>query len=92
MQFLKLQEDNEEDAFEIEMILDKRVIKGKKVEYLIKWKNFDDPEDNTWEPADDLEVADELIQIFENLHDDIENKTGTTKSETKKTNNSSQKK
>ena len=67
MQYLKLQEDNEEDAFEIEMILDKRVIKGKKVEYLIKWKNFDDPEDNTWEPADDLEVADELIQIFENL-------------------------
>ena len=40
--------------------------KGKKIEYLIKWKNYDDPEDNTWEPADDLEVADELIQIFEN--------------------------
>ena len=35
------------------------------LEYLIKWKNYDDSEDNTWEPADDLEVADELIQIFE---------------------------
>ena len=46
--------------------MDKRLIKGKKIEYLIKWKNYDDPEDNTWEPADDLEVADELIQIFEN--------------------------
>ena len=68
------------------------MVKGKKIEYLIKWKNYDDPKDNTWEPADDMEVADELIQIFENLHDDIENKTGTTKSETKKTNNSSQKK
>ena len=40
-------------------------MKGNKLEYLIKWKNYDDPEDNTWEPADDLEVADELIQIFE---------------------------
>ena len=71
--------------------------KGKKIEYLIKWNNYDDPEDNTWEPADDLEVADELIQIFENsmvqkkklsenlenLHDDIINKTETTKTETK---------
>ena len=80
------------------------MIKGKKIEYLIKWKNYDDPEDNTWEPADDLEVADELIQIFENsmaqnkklnenhknLHDD--RTTETTKSETKKEKNSSQKK
>merc|ERR1712106_361280 len=58
-------EDNDEETFEIEKILDKRLMKGDKVEYLIKWKNYDDPEDNTWEPADDLEVADELIQIFE---------------------------
>ena len=45
--------------------MDKRLTKGNKIEYLIKWKNYYDPEDNTWEPADDLEVADELIQIFE---------------------------
>ena len=106
MCFLKLQEDDEEEAFEIEKILDKRVVKGKKNEYLIKWKNYDDPEDNTWEPADDLEVADELIQIFENsrvhnkklnenqenLQNDIDNKTQTTNSETKKAKKSSKKK
>jgi hypothetical protein len=82
------------------------VIKGKKIEYLIKWKNYDDPEDNTWEPADDLEVADELIQIFENTmvqnkklnenqenhHNDIDNNTQTTNSEIKKAKNSSMKK
>ena len=82
------------------------MVKGKKIEYLIKWKNYDDPEDNTWEPADDLEVADELIQIFENsmvqnkklnenqenLQNDIDNKTQTTNSETKKAKNSSKKK
>ena len=45
--------------------MDKRIVKGKKVEYLIKWKNYDAPEDNTWEPADALEVANELIEIFE---------------------------
>ena len=82
------------------------MIKGKKIEYLIKWKNYDDPEDNTWEPADHLEVTDELIQIFENSmvqnkklnenqenhHNDIDNKTQTANSETKKANNSSKKK
>ena len=81
------------------------MVKGKKIEYLIKWKNYDNPEDNTWEPADDLEVADELIQIFENsmvqnkklneneenLHNDIDNKTQTTNSETKKAKHSSKK-
>jgi len=57
--------DEEEEAYEIEKIMDKRIVKGKKVEYLIKWKNYDAPEDNTWEPADALEVANELIEIFE---------------------------
>ena len=45
--------------------MDKRLTKGNKIEYLIKWKNYNDPEDNTWEPVNDLEVAVELIQIFE---------------------------
>jgi len=59
-------EEPEEETYEIEKILDKRITKRKKVEYLIKWKNYDDPKDTTWEPADALEVAEELIQIFEN--------------------------
>jgi len=62
----QLVEEAEEETYEIEKILDKRITKRKKVEYLIKWKNYDDPKDTTWEPADALEVAEELIQIFEN--------------------------
>jgi len=59
-------DEPDEETYEIEKILDKRITKRKKIEYLIKWKNYDDPEDTTWEPADALEVAEELIQIFEN--------------------------
>ena len=60
-----LDEEEEEEAFEVEKILEKRVIKGKKVEYLVKWKNYDGPDDNTWEPADMLEGAGDIIKMFE---------------------------
>jgi len=53
----------EEEVYEVEKILQKRR-KGKKVEYLVKWKNYDSPDDNTWEPAHSLE-ADEIIEQFE---------------------------
>ena len=63
--FKVLLEDNEEEeAFEVEKILEKRVIK-KKVEYLIKWKNYNGPDDDTWEPADILEGAGDIIKKFE---------------------------
>ena len=53
----------EEEVYEVEKILQKRR-KGKKVEYLIKWKNYDGPDDNTWEPAHSLEAI-EIIEQFE---------------------------
>jgi len=34
------------------------------VEYLIKWKGYDKPEDNTWESKDDCHCPD-LIKAFE---------------------------
>lgn len=45
--------DNEEEGegYIVEKILDKRV-RGGKTEYFIKWENYDDPSDNTWEPAE----------------------------------------
>ena len=33
--------------------------------YLVKWKNFDDPADYTWEPLDNLEAAQDLVDKFE---------------------------
>ena len=35
--------------YEVEAILDKRSLPGEEVRYLIKWKGWDRPEDNTWE-------------------------------------------
>ena len=46
-----------DEEYEVEKVLDKRVKKGNTVEYLVKWKNYDDPDDNTWEPADNLREA-----------------------------------
>ena len=56
-------DDEGEAEYIVERVVDKRV-KGKgKIEYLLKWKGFDDA-DNTWEPADNLECF-KLIEEFE---------------------------
>ena len=53
-----------DEEYEVEKILDKRQRKGG-IEYLVKWKNFDDPDDNTWEPSDNLADAEAKIKQFE---------------------------
>lgn len=62
-----------DEEYEVEKILDKRQRKNG-LEYLVKWKTFDDPDDNTWEPADNLADAEEKIKKFEK---DLEAKTGS---------------
>ena len=62
-----------DEEYEVEKILDKRQRKGG-MEYLVKWKNFDDPDDNTWEPSDNLGDAEEKIKKFEK---DLEAKSST---------------
>ena len=52
-----------DEEYEVEKVLDKRVKKGQ-VEYLVKWKNYDDPDDNTWEPADNLAECQHLVDEF----------------------------
>ena len=39
-----------DEEYEVETIINKRVRKGK-IEYLVKWKGLDNPDDNTWEPV-----------------------------------------
>lgn len=43
--------DGESNQFVVEAILDKRFVHGKP-QYFIKWKGYDDPSDNTWEPVE----------------------------------------
>merc|ERR1719209_1873703 len=54
-----------EEEYEVEKILEKRVQKGGYTEYLVKWRNYDDPEENTWEPLDNLAEAEKAIKVFE---------------------------
>jgi hypothetical protein len=52
-----------EAEYEVEQIIDKRQ-KGKKIEYLVKWKGYNHDE-NTWEPKKNLANASEILQEFE---------------------------
>merc|ERR1712112_220432 len=54
-----------DEEYEVEKILDKRVIKTGLTEYLVKWRNYDDPEENTWEPVDNLGDAEKAIKAKE---------------------------
>merc|ERR1712038_1317547 len=53
-----------EAEYEVESVVSKRETEEGKVEYLVKWKGYD-ASDNTWEPVENLESSQELIDEFE---------------------------
>jgi len=55
-----------EEEFEIEKILNKRMIRGKE-KFLVRWKGYTVEED-TWENRENLENAKELVKEFERIY------------------------
>merc|ERR1712099_184265 len=53
-----------EAEYEVESVVSKRETDEGKVEYLVKWKGWN-ASDNTWEPVENLESSQELIDEFE---------------------------
>ncbi|OHT13710.1 hypothetical protein TRFO_43277 [Tritrichomonas foetus] len=57
--------EEEEEVYEVERILNHRILKGV-TQYYIKWKGYDDEEDNTWVDEADMEGSQELIREYLN--------------------------
>jgi molybdopterin-guanine dinucleotide biosynthesis protein len=51
------------EEYEVEKIIDSR-IKRNKLQYKIKWKNYPDPAEDTWEDESNVTNATNLVQQF----------------------------
>lgn len=60
-------EDGDGDEYVVEKILSHKFVKGGLV-FEVKWQGYDDPEDRTWEPEDNMGgAADVLKEYFEEI-------------------------
>ena len=60
-------QSEDEEEFSVEKIIDKSFDANGKVNYLIKWKGYEN-KNNTWEPIENLYCHD-LIKVFEKNHE-----------------------
>lgn len=66
---LKKDDSRDKREYEVERIIGQRLIKGRRQQFLVRWKGYDENSD-TWELAKDLNCP-ELIEEF--LAEDLEN-------------------
>ena len=75
----KAQDDaSVEETFSVEYILDSRIGKGNRTEYLLKWMGYPDSE-STWEPENNLDCP-ELIEAYERERSQGETSSGASAS------------
>ena len=55
--------DMEEEDYEVESILKQRRLRGGKLEYFVKWKDWP-TEDSTWEPEEAFDSATEILEAW----------------------------
>lgn len=53
----------QEEVYEVEKILDHRIVRGR-LQYYVKWVGWDNPEDNTWEPEENLIQCPRLLRAY----------------------------
>ena len=63
-------EANDEVEYEVDRILEKRISKRGKTEYLIKWKTFDSSW-NSWEPEESIRECKDAMNAFERKMDKV---------------------
>ncbi|XP_039599925.1 M-phase phosphoprotein 8 isoform X2 [Polypterus senegalus] len=71
------EQDEEDDVFEVERIIDMKVEKGM-ITYRVRWKGYAS-DDDTWEPEEHLEDCKEVLHAFQRKM--TETKTRTAKKE-----------
>ena len=58
-------EDDDDEIYQVEKIVDKKYWEEDACyKYLVKWEGYDDDE-NTWEPAENLNMVKKLVDAFE---------------------------
>ena len=70
------EQQNQEEEYEVEEILDSRKGNGPETEYLIKWKGYGH-EENTWEPETNLANSGRLLKEFLRRNPDRPGNRGT---------------
>jgi hypothetical protein len=73
---VEITDDGEE--FEVSNVVDSRLnSRSKRLEYLVEWKGYEGTdEQTTWEPAENLDGAQEMIADYHRLHPEKPSKSG----------------